>query len=219
MPFETRGGTQFNIGKAQAGLSREGSFGLTDEDRLRISRAAVENMIGGTVARNRAAFTEKIRPLKKHSDQSVATGNTVDFGNGNIGSVQSGSVQDSRLNNGKPTLIPFIWDGKKVSDKEAIQRSLDSGIKWPVFKTDEEATEASTRLSNSLGVDDDIGELTQIVLRAANGQPLETSVTEQKRREELMKPFLQELLTNMLNQDNSAANDSSTSPDTTEKSK
>lgn len=219
MPFETRGETQFNIGKAQAGLSREGSFGLTDEDRLRISRAAVENMIGGTVARNRAAFTEKIRPLKKHSDQSVATGNTVDFGNGNIGSVQSGSVQDSRLNNGKPTLIPFIWDGKKVSDKEAIQRSLDSGIKWPVFKTDEEATEASTRLSNSLGVDDDIGELTQIVLRAANGQPLETSVTEQKRREELMKPFLQELLTNMLNQDNSAANDSSTSPDTTEKSK
>lgn len=125
MPFETLGETQFNVGKAQAGLSREGGFGLTTEDRLRISRAAVENMIGGTIEKNK----KKLVPAKP---------------------------------------------------------------------------------------DDEIAELTQIVLKAANGESLETSITEQKRREQLMKPFMQELLTNMLNQDNPETSENDETTETTE---
>ena len=124
MAFETPGETRFNVGIGQAGLSREGGILLTNEDRLRISRAAVENMIGGTIERNKKKL--------------VIT---------------------------KP--------------------------------------------------DDDIAELTQIVLKAANGKPLETSITEQKRREQLMKPFMQELLTNMLNQENTETPESAETTETT----
>ena len=34
------------------------------------------------------------------------------------------SVQDERLNDGKETLIPTIYDGEQVSNKEAIGKQL-----------------------------------------------------------------------------------------------
>ena len=142
---------------------------------------------------NAEDFAKLMRPLQEHSEANVKSGGTVDFGGGNIGSVQSGSVQDSRLNNGKPTLIPFIWNGKKVSGKEAIERAVKSGVKWPVFDTNEQATEASIQLSNSLGLsknDPEIQKLTETVMEAAAGKPLKVSITEQRRQQQIVESFI-----------------------------
>lgn len=83
--------------------------------------------------------------IKRHSFENTVTGNTL----GNA-SVRSGSVEDKRLNNGKPTLIPFLYEGRVVNVKEAVERAVESGRIWPAFDTNDEATMASKKISNRL---------------------------------------------------------------------
>ena len=140
-------------------------------------------------------FAELMRPLQEQSEKAVREGKTVDFDNGRTGSIQSGSVQDSRLNEGKPTLIPFIWDGELVGKKEAVDRAVASGVKWPVFSTNKEATEASIRLSDTLGGeqnDPEIQKLTKSVMEAAAGKPLKISITEQRRQQQIVEGFIKQ---------------------------
>ena len=80
--------------------------------------------------------------LKRHSFENILAGKNK----GNQ-SVRSGSVEDERLNEGRPTLIPFVYDGKVVKAKEAVARALESGRVWPAFDTNDEATAASKALS------------------------------------------------------------------------
>ena len=47
-----------------------------------------------------------------------------------IGSV----VNDKRLNDGLATIIPTFWNGKKVSDPEAMELAISSGKTWPSAK-------------------------------------------------------------------------------------
>ena len=84
--------------------------------------------------------------LKRHSFENSVTGNKL----GNS-SVKSGSVEDARLNDGKPTLIPFLYKGRIVEPQEAVELALQSGRVWPAFKTNDEATAASVKISSSLG--------------------------------------------------------------------
>ena len=88
-----------------------------------------------------------IENLKRHSFENATTGNKM----GNS-SVLSGSVEDERLNGGRPTLIPFVYKGR-VADKpgEAVELALASGRVWPSFDTNEAATKASKRISHRLG--------------------------------------------------------------------
>ena len=83
--------------------------------------------------------------LKRHSSENIARGTNV----GNQ-SVRSGSVEDERLNGGKPTLIPFVYDGRVVEIEEAVERAIKSKRQWPAFDTNEQATVASKRLSKSI---------------------------------------------------------------------
>lgn len=87
-----------------------------------------------------------IESLKRHSFLNKMSGNTM-----NNSSVLSGSVQDERLNNGRPTLIPFLYEGKVVDGAEAVKRALASKQVWPAFDTNEEATIVSKRISAGLG--------------------------------------------------------------------
>jgi hypothetical protein len=49
-------------------------------------------------------------------------------------------VSDSRLNEGRQTVIPLFWGGKKaLKHKEAIKRAIASGKKWPSADTVGEA--------------------------------------------------------------------------------
>jgi hypothetical protein len=84
--------------------------------------------------------------LKRHSFENTTTGKTL-----NNSSVLSGSVQDERLNGGRPTLIPFLYDGRVVDGAEAVERALASKRVWPAFDTNDEATVASKKISNRLG--------------------------------------------------------------------
>jgi len=88
-----------------------------------------------------------IENLKRHSFENVKTGNT--FKNS---SVLSGSVEDPRLNDGRPTLIPWLYEGRVLTDgNEAVELALASGRVWPAFDTNDEATEVSKRISSKLG--------------------------------------------------------------------
>ena len=87
-----------------------------------------------------------IENIRRHSFENKTTGKG--FGNS---TVLSGSIQDERLNGGKPTLIPFLYNGKRVEPQEAADRAVASGKVWPSFDTDDEATAVSKRISSKLG--------------------------------------------------------------------
>ncbi len=84
--------------------------------------------------------------LKRHSFENKTRGLTK----GNQ-SVRSGSVEDERLNGGRPTLIPFFYNNKVVSPKEAVELALKSGRVWPAFNSNDEATAVSRSISSRLG--------------------------------------------------------------------
>jgi len=84
--------------------------------------------------------------IKRHSFENKISG--LGFG---TSSVLSGSVEDPRLNGGKPTLIPFLYEGRQVDPIEAVDRAVASGRVWPAFKTNDAATAASKKLSSRLG--------------------------------------------------------------------
>ena len=104
--------------------------------------------------------TDAVAPLRDHARQNLNSGNAVRNPDGSVSTVRSGSVQDPRLNNGRPTLIPFVWDGRILSAEEAVERAVQSGQQWPSFNTNEEATAASKQLSADL--ESDVVDLTRI---------------------------------------------------------
>jgi hypothetical protein len=53
-------------------------------------------------------------------------------------------VNDPRLNDGKPTVIPTVWDGKVLNQEQAIRRAAASGRQWPSFDNFDQADAADT---------------------------------------------------------------------------
>jgi hypothetical protein len=88
--------------------------------------------------------------LAGHARHNVATGNALRNDDGSLSTVRSGSVNHPKLNGGMPTLIPFIWDGEYLGEEDATRRAIESGRKWPKFKTHDEATKHSIWLSDQL---------------------------------------------------------------------
>lgn len=77
---------------------------------------------------------------------------------GSVSTERSITVTDPRLNNGKPTNIPSMLDGKQVSQEEAIKRIIEAGGKDPEtgrkvrsFESIEEAVRAARKRSKQLG--------------------------------------------------------------------
>lgn len=92
-----------------------------------------------------------IETLFRHARSNKALNKTLGNEDGTTSSVRSGSVEDGNLNGGRPTLIPFIYDGKLVGVKEAIERAVQSGKTFPAFDTNDEATITSRQISDRLG--------------------------------------------------------------------
>ena len=88
--------------------------------------------------------------LKEHALNNIRRGLIAYDEEGHPATVRSGSVRNKRLNNGQPTLIPFQWDGKILSQREAERRAVESGITWPVFSNEEDAKRVSTAISDSM---------------------------------------------------------------------
>lgn len=66
-----------------------------------------------------------IDPITEHHYENLKFGKNK--GNKTVFTLQ---VEHPKLNKGKPTLIPSIWDGKELSEDAAIKKAIDSKIKW-----------------------------------------------------------------------------------------
>lgn len=118
----------------------------TDPARLADIRETLRKRIDARTTGRVLGRQLGIENLKRHSFENATTGNKM----GNA-SVKSGSVEDARLNGGKPTLIPFLYKGRVVSPQEATDLAVASGRVWPSFNTNDEATAASKKISSNLG--------------------------------------------------------------------
>ena len=77
--------------------------------------------------------------ITQHHYENLATGKEVRHkdkrGRDMVSTVMTMQVEID----GKPTLIPSVWDGKIIRDfKEATKRAIASGKKWPQRKTHQE---------------------------------------------------------------------------------
>ncbi len=107
-------------------------------------------------------ITSDIAPLVAHGRATAAAGQLVTDANG-VHSIFSISVSTDQLNDGRETVIPTVYDGKIVSNKEAIARAVESGIEFPSADTAEEATEISKAASAAMDQFDDEGRPTMAV--------------------------------------------------------
>lgn len=95
------------------------------------------------------AENDPVAPLVAHGRMNLRTGGWFKDRDG-MHPILSGSVNDDRLNEGKPTVIPFVYDGKRVSLDEAIERAISSGIQWPFAGSISEATKISKAASKAM---------------------------------------------------------------------
>jgi len=68
--------------------------------------------------------------ITRHHYKNLATGNEYrhEDGSGRVSTVHTIQVEID----GKPTLIPTVWDGEIIEDeKEATRRAIASGKNWP----------------------------------------------------------------------------------------
>ena len=70
-------------------------------------------------------------PVLRHHYRNIAEGKAVKNQDGSLSTVYTRQVDI----NGRPTLIPSVWDGKILGEREAYKRAVDSGIKWPTAKS------------------------------------------------------------------------------------
>lgn len=77
-------------------------------------------------------------PAVKNADGSFSTRLTA-------------TVEVEELNGGKPTNIPTLWRGKKLSESEAIKAAIQSGQAFPSFGSIDEAVAEAKRVSNAAG--------------------------------------------------------------------
>ncbi len=74
--------------------------------------------------------------ITKHHYRNIATGNAKKNKDGSLSTVSTRQV-DLPDKTGKrvPTLIPSIWNGKMLSEEDAVKKAKASGKKWPTAKT------------------------------------------------------------------------------------
>jgi hypothetical protein len=88
----------------------------------------VFQLLSGKAPRNETLKnTEQMDPILRHHYKNIAGNKAVKNTDGSISTVFTRQVEI----NGVPTLIPSVWDGKILNEKDAIQRAITSGIKWP----------------------------------------------------------------------------------------
>jgi len=75
----------------------------------------------------------------------------VENPDGSVSTEISITVQDPRLNEGRPTNIPSLWERKVVDDDTAVERALKSGKRYTSYDTIEEAVRAARQRSSDLG--------------------------------------------------------------------
>lgn len=118
---------------AQAIIGLSGDNGRINARRRGLEAAGV----GG--ASGQGQLTHDGLPARKNPDGSYSTEVTI-------------TVQDEKLNGGKPTNIPSLWGGKEVSREEAVDLAVNSGNNYVGFDSIREAEAAAKAKSAAGGV-------------------------------------------------------------------
>jgi len=85
-------------------------------------------------------------PVVKHHYETLKKGQEV-VQNGKTSTVVTMIVKDPRLNKGKPTLIPSLYDGKIYKNEyDAVTQALKTGVKYTSRDTVEELDLLDRRL-------------------------------------------------------------------------
>lgn len=89
-----------------------------------------------------------LQTILDHHNEHMKSGTYRRNKDGSMSTVVSTIISDSRLNGGRETVIPLLWNGKQLSHKEAIKKAIASKKPWPSADTVAEA-EALDRVVHS----------------------------------------------------------------------
>jgi hypothetical protein len=81
---------------------------------------------------------------------NIGEGKAVENDDGSLSTVYSRQVNHPDLNDGKPTLIPSVWDGKILNEREAIKKAIASGRDWTWRDTHDELRELDIKLHEEM---------------------------------------------------------------------
>lgn len=70
---------------------------------------------------------------------------------GSVSTMLTATVTTDELNGGRPTNIPTVWSGKQLTEREAIDKALESGRTFPAFGSIDEAVNAAKNASREKG--------------------------------------------------------------------
>jgi hypothetical protein len=89
--------------------------------------------------------------ITKHHFRNLANGTAVRNEDGSVSTVYTRQV-DLPNQEGKkvPTLIPSVYDGKILSEKDAVERAVRSGLTYPTAPTHEELREFDKQIHKSM---------------------------------------------------------------------
>lgn len=105
---------------------------------------------------------------RRNNDGSVSTELTI-------------TVTDPKLNNGKPTNIPSLWEGKELDQAAAIDKAAKSGRQWQGYNSIDDAVQAAVQRSNELGQGGKGPTLDDLNVSRALKTALDRKVTERDR--------------------------------------
>jgi len=78
---------------------------------------------------------EGVASVLRHSQEHIDSGKAIKNKDGTHSTFVGVIMSDKRLNDGKETLVPSMWFGKKLDAKKdrekIIANALQSGKKWP----------------------------------------------------------------------------------------
>jgi hypothetical protein len=127
-----------------SGLPADAQRALLQQSVESIASASVQGMIRGNPYRALTLLNEE--PLRAQ-DGSPALRNP----DGSVSTMLTATVEDERLNDGQPTNIPTVWDGKALSPEEAIEKAAASARKFPAFTSVADAVAAAEEASENKG--------------------------------------------------------------------
>lgn len=88
--------------------------------------------------------------LLRHHYMNIVEGKAVENDDGSLSTVYSRQVNHPDLNDGKPTLIPSVWNGKILNEREAIKKAIASGRDWTWLDTHPELRELDIKLHEEM---------------------------------------------------------------------
>jgi len=85
-------------------------------------------------------------PILEHHYRTLAEGKGVRNEDGTVSTVYTMQVDID----GKPTLIPGLWNGEIVDEETAKKNAVNSGIQWPTAETHEKLREYDIKLHEGM---------------------------------------------------------------------